>query len=180
MLRDKIGKQTLKNIQSALPDTLQNTSYANYIRNYIEKHQLTEGDQYVRFGTQTASGEKFDWKNTENKNLILLYDGLSCMGKNGRDYLKELLDKTDRKNLEIVVFCCTSNLEYLKELQKQYPDFTLISDFQPEGNPMNIIYNAQARPTCFMIDRKGIIQVRCEGLDKKRIEDYLKSDGCLK
>lgn len=180
MLRDMIGKKTLKNILNALPDTLQNTSYANYICNYIEKPQLTEGDQYVRFETQTALGEKFDWKSMENKNLILLYDGLSCMGKSGRDYLKELLDKTDLKDLEIVVFCCTSNLEYLKELQKLYPDFTLISDFQPEGNPMNIIYNAQARPTCFMIDRKGIIQVRCEGLDPKRIEDYLKSDGCLK
>lgn len=102
MLRDMIGKKTLKNILNALPDTLQNTSYANYICNYIEKPQLTEGDQYVRFETQTASGEKFDWKSMENKNLILLYDGLSCMGKSGRDYLKELLDKTDRKDLEIV------------------------------------------------------------------------------
>ena len=45
---------------------------------------------------------------------------------------------------------------------------------------MNIIYNAQARPTYFMIDRKGTIQIRSEGLDQKRIEDYLKSDGCLK
>lgn len=54
MLRDMIGKKTLKNILNALPDTLQNTSYANYICNYIEKPQLTEGDQYVRFETQTA------------------------------------------------------------------------------------------------------------------------------
>ncbi|WP_233555826.1 peroxiredoxin family protein [Bacteroides sp. AM10-21B] len=180
MLRNMIGKKTLKNILNVLPDTLQNTSYANYIRNYIETPQLSEGDQYVKFETQTASGEKFDWRSMENKNLLLLYDGLSCMGKYGRDYLKELLDKTDRKDLDIVVFCCTSNLEHLKELQKHYPDFTLISDFQPEGNSMNIIYDAQSRPTCFIIDRKGIIQVRCEGLDPKLIEDYLKSDRCLK
>ena len=180
MLRDMIGKVTLKNVLNALPDTLQNTSYANYIHNYIETHQLTEGDQYVTFETQTASGEKFDWESMENKNLLLLYDGLSCMGKYGRDYLKGLLDKTDRKDLEIVVYCCISNLEDLKELQKQYPDFTLISDFQTEGNPMNIVYNAQARPTCFMIDRRGTIQIRCEGLDQKRFEDFLESDGCLK
>lgn len=44
---------------------------------------------------------------------------------------------------------------------------------------MNIIYNAQSQPTCFMIDREGIIQVRSEGLDPKRFEAYLKSDGCL-
>ena len=180
MLRDMIGKVTLKNVLNTLPDTLQNTSYANYIHNQIETHQLTEGDQYVTFETQTASGEEFNRKSMENKNLHLLYDRLSCMGKHGRDYLKGLLNKTDRNDLKIVVFCCISNLEDLKELQKQYPDFILISDFRTEGNPMNIIYNAQARPTCFMIDRKGTIQIRYEGIDQKRIEDYLKSDGCLK
>lgn len=102
------------------------------------------------------------------------------MGKYRRNYLKGLLDKTDQNDLEIVVFCYTSNLEDLKELQKQPPDFILISDFRTEGNPMNIIHNAQSRPTCFMIDRKGTIQIWCEGIDQKRIEDYLKSDGCLK
>ena len=76
--------------------------------------------------------------------------------------------------------CCTPNLKRLKELPKMYPDFTLISDFQTEGNPMNIIYNAQSRPTCFLVDRKGIIRDRCEGLDTKRIEDNLKSDNYLK
>lgn len=135
-------------------------------------HQLIEGDQYVTFETQTASREKFDWKSIENKNPLLLYDGLNCMGKYGGDYLKALLDKTDRNNLEIVVFCCISNLEDLKELQKQYPDFILISDFRTEGNPMNIVYNAQARPTCFMIDRRGTIQIRCEGLDQNALRIF--------
>ena len=180
MVRDYLGKETLKNVLNALPDTLQNNHYAGYLRNYVEARQLTEGDRYVAFDSRTASGEQFDWKGVEKKNLLLLYDGLSCMGKGGRDYLKELLDKTDRNDLEIVVFCLVSGLENLKKLQEQYPDFTLISDFQMEGNPMNIIYNAQARPTCFLIDRKGIIQVRSGGLNPERFEAYLKSDGCLK
>lgn len=179
MVRDCIGKKTLKHVLNALPDTLQNNLYTGYIRNYVETHQLSEGDRYVTFDSQTISGEKFDWKSVEKKNLLLLYDGLGCMGKQGRDYLKELLDKTDRKDLEIVVFCVVSNLETLKKLQEQYPDFTLISDFQMEGNPMNIVYNAQSRPTCFMIDREGIIQVRSEALNPKRFEAYLKSDGCF-
>ena len=57
--------------------------------------QLIKGDQYATFETQTASGEKFDWKSMEHKNLLLLYDGLSCMGKYGRDYLKALLDNSN-------------------------------------------------------------------------------------
>ncbi len=179
MLRDLIGKRTLKCILNALSDSLQNNPYAGYIRNYVEVHQLAEGDRYVTFDCQTSSGEKFDWKSMEKKNLLLLYDGLSCMGHSGRDYLKEVLDKTDREDLEIVVFCLVSSLENLKKLQEQYPYLTLISNLQLEGNPMNIIYNAQSQPTCFMIDREGIIQVRSEGLDPKRFEAFLKSDGCL-
>jgi hypothetical protein len=45
---------------------------------------------------------------------------------------------------------------------------------------MNIIHNTQSRPTCFMIDRKGTIQIRYEGIDQKRLENFLKSDGYLK
>lgn len=180
MVRNMVGKGILKNVLNALPDTLQNNPYADHIRNYVEAHQLEEGDMYAVFDSRTASGEMFDWTSIEKKNLLLLYGGLGCMGKSGRDYLKELQNKTDRQDLDIIVFCLTPNPESLKELQEQYPDFTLISDFQMEGNPMNIIYNAQSTPTCFLIDRKGIIQVRSEGLDPKRIEDYLKADGCLK
>lgn len=99
MLRNKIGKETLKNILHTLPDTRQHISYAEYIHDYIETHQLTEGNKYVIFESQTASGEKFDWKSVDNKNLQL-YDGLSCMGKYGRDYLKMLLEKTNGRILK--------------------------------------------------------------------------------
>ena len=180
MIRNYIGKETLKSVLIAMPDSLRNHPYVGYIRDYVETHQLTEGDRYVPFDSQTISGEKFDWESMEKKNLLLLYGGLSCMGKSGQDYLKNLLEKTSRKDLEIVIFCTVSDLDDLQKIHESYPEFTLISNFQIEGNPMNIIYNAQATPTCFMIDRKGIIQVRSEGLNTQRFDAYLKSDGCLK
>lgn len=180
MVRNSVGKSTLNDILKALPKTLKNNPYAVSICNYVETRQLVEGDKYITFDCQTASGKQFDWESLSHKNVLLLYDGLMCMGESGRDYLKELLNKTDRKDFEIVVFCLTSSLENLKNLQNLYPDFILISDFQIDGNPMNIIYNAQSTPTCFMISREGIIKVISVGLNPDRFETHLTSDGCLK
>lgn len=180
MVRKRIDKSRLQSVLAELPDSLKDALPAKYIRNYIDSRQLAEGYKYVEFDCQTASGEKYDWKKVRNSDLLLLYGGLDCMGESGRNYLKGLLEKTDRSSFNIVVYCISDNIEDLKGLQAKYPEFILVSDFEPEGNPMNIIYDAQATPTCFMIDSKGFIRIITEGLNPMRFDEFLESEGCLK
>ena len=180
MVRGEVGKDRLKKVLARLPDSLKNNVYAGYIRRYIETKQLVKGDKYVSFDCQTASGEKYDWGALANKNVLLLFDGLECMGQMNRDYLRNLSAKTDRCDLEILVYRKCSSLEELKKDQEMYPYCTLVSDFQIEGNPMNIIYNSQATPTCFLIDRDGVIREISMGLDSDGFDRFLRADGCLK
>lgn len=180
MLRSKIAKETLEEKLATLPDSLKESKYAQYVRRYIDTRQLTAGDPYLPFACQTPEGEAFDWGTLKGKHFLLLYDGLVCMGENGRNYLNELLDNNDNDRFGIVVYLKCSNAEEMAQYRKLFPRLILISDFQPEGNPMTIAYNCQATPTCFMIDDEGRIRIVSEGLDPTQFDAYLQDNGCHK
>lgn len=177
--RDRIEKDTLLRVLAGLPTSLQESTYARWIRQYVKTEQLEEGDCYVTFDCRTADGLPFNWEQYRGRNLLLLYDGLGCMGKDGRDYLENLLKKTRREDFDVVVYCTAENPEQFKERQDVYPQFKMISDFKPEGSVMNILYGAQGTPTCFLIGRDGIIKVISSGLDAGRFDNYLKEDNCF-
>ena len=88
------------------------------------------------------------------------------MGQEGRDYLNKIYRENSRKNFEIVIYCPVSDLKSLQNLRTTYPcDFFLVSDFLQDHTPMKILYGAQGRPTCFFINKKGVVVMKTEGLD---------------
>lgn len=179
MVREYVSKDILVKKLSILPDSLRKSQYAQYIRRYIDTEQLKVSDHYVPFVSQTAEGINFNWEDLKGKHFLLIFDGLYCMGPNGRMYLQELLEKTSRERFEIVIYIKCKNLQKLIEEQKKFSQFKLISDFQPEGNPMNIIYNCQGTPTCFMVDESGVLQLYSFGINSEQIDEYLKTNGCI-
>lgn len=180
MVRDQIAKSLLEEKLSILPDSLKDNKYADYIRKYIDSRQIKTGEQYIPFECQTADGNKFDWKLLSGKSFLLVFDGLYCMGENGRNYLEELMKKADNDKFQLIVYIKCRNLESLAEEQKKFPQFKLISDFQQEGSTMNIVYNCQASPTCFMIDHSGKLQFSLVGVEPKQINEYLEDNACMR
>lgn len=67
------------------------------------------------FPCTQADGVPFDWSVLYGKRVLLLCDGLGCMGKTGRAYLDSLYAATSRENFLIVVYCLSGSLD---ELQK--------------------------------------------------------------
>lgn len=178
MVRDDIAKDLLEEKLSILPDSLKDNKYAQYIRKYIDATQVEAGNLFVPFECKTPDGKSFDWNTLKGKHFLLVFDGLYCMGKSGRGYLKEMLEKTDRNQFELIVYLKCRTLEDFKEEAGKFSQFKLISDFHPEGSPMNILYKCQATPTCFMIDRYGTLQFVSNGVNPEKFDDYLQNNGC--
>lgn len=178
MVRNEVPKERLTEKLSILPDSLQENKYAQYIRKYIKTSQKKVGDIFEPFECVCPDGESFNWNRLKGKHVLLIFDGLYCMGKNGRDYLEDMLRKTNSNQLEVIVYLKCKNMDRLKEEAEKFPKFKLISDFQPEGSPMNILYKCQASPTCFMIDQQGKIHFISEGLAPEKFKSYLQSNGC--
>lgn len=165
MLRLDVPKDTLNNILNSLNTETQQSFYGKNIYTHIHTQQIRKDDSVYFFPCTQVDGEKFDWNITNGKQLLILYGGMGCMGEAGREYLKQLYEKTSRNDFLILVYWPCSSLEELQEAKKQYPsDYIFISDFKQDAGPMSIKYGAQATPTCFLTDNRHIIKTKCIGI----------------
>lgn len=174
MVRNNVSKDSLAKVLNTLPEEMQKSETGLNIKAHLETEQLAKGDALYAFPCQDEEGEAFNWETLKEKQVLLLYGGLGCMGSNGREALKNLYEQTSRKNLEIIVYWPSSSLENLQAIRKQYPsDYIFISDFKQDASPMKIKYGCQATPTCFLTDKKHQIVVKSEGLDIDAINEHI-------
>ncbi len=178
MVRLDEEKDTLEAVLARIPESMRESEYGKLIRWHIDTDQLKEGDACVPFECVTDSGEPFDWQAMSGRNVLLLYGGLDCMGSPGRNYLKGLLGKTDRRDLTLVVYWPVSDSEGLKKCRDAFDiDCTTVSDFKRDGSPIKVVYGSQATPTCFLSGRDGRLLVKSVGLAFERVEAALAADG---
>lgn len=177
MLRLDLPKDTVERILRDLPESMQESPYGKSIQFHLDSDQIEAGDRYYNFNAFDTDGNNFELSSLEGKNILLLYGGLSCMGKDGRKFLDKIYNETSRENFEIVVYCLSSNLENLKKVRNDYNcDYILVSDYLQDHTPMKILYGAQAMPTCFFIDKKGTVIMKEIGLNQEYVSELLKEN----
>ena len=93
MTRLDISKDTLENILNSLDTQIQQSFYGKNIREHLQTKQIQEGDLIYNFPCVQINGKEFDWNITNSKQLLILYGGLGCMGKQGREQLELLYNK---------------------------------------------------------------------------------------
>jgi hypothetical protein len=174
MLRLDIPKDTLMGILQKLPDAMRASPYGKNLLFHLQSQQIARDDTYYDFQSTTSEGADFQLSSLYGKNILLLYGGLGCMGRDGREYLNALYAKTDRDTFEIVVYECVSDQNQLSRIRTMYAaDFLLVSDFLQDASPVKILYGAQATPTCFFIDKEGIVRMKTVGLYTDRVDELL-------
>ena len=174
MVRNHVSKDSLAKVLNTLPEEMQKSEAGLNIKAHLETEQLAEGNAFFTFPCLDEKGASFDWATLEEKQVLLLYGGLGCMGSEGREALKHLYEHTSRKNLEIIVYWPSSSLEKLQAIRKQFPsDYIFISDFKQDASPMKIKYGCQATPTCFLTDKNHQIVVKSEGLNMDAFNKHI-------
>lgn len=174
MVRLDVPKDSLRAALGRIPAALADSPYAEALRMHIDNGQIEEGDRYRDFTATLPDSSSFRLSSLEGKNILLLYGGLGCMGEWGRTCLQSLYDNTSRDSIEIVVYQPCSSLEELREVAGYYPlEVIQVSDFKGDLGSFKILYGAQATPTCFLIDRDGVVRVKSKGLDPERFAEYL-------
>lgn len=174
MLRLYIEKDTLKDILTKLPRDLRKSQYADAIKAHVATEQIDAGMKFVPIDVVDADGGKFAWNEHRNKNILLIYGGLGCMGRSGRRELAALRKEYAEDNLAIVVYYSVSSLEELKELRNQYSDdYIFISELMLDYSPFKIKYGVQATPTCFVIDKSGMVVLKIVGFDVEQVKEQI-------
>lgn len=173
-IRNNLSKDSLQNVLNLIPNELKSSEYAMLIKKHLETDQVKEGDKYSDFEATDLNGDIFKLSALQNKNILFLYGGLGCMGDSGRNYLKNLYDSTSRETFEIVIYCTVESLEKLKEEKETFSaNYNLVSDFLLDHSPMKIKYGVQATPTCFFINKSGIVDFISIGLPVNQLNNLL-------
>ncbi len=176
MARIDIPKDTLLLFYNKLPTDKRKSDYGKSIKFHIDSKQIEKGDGFHNFLATDSNGNPFQLSNLKEKDILLLYGGLGCIGESGRVILKNLYNTRNKDDFKIVIFNSCSNIEDLKALKNQYQlDFIFIDDFKKDHSPMKIIYGAQATPTCFVINKSGIITSKFLGLPEAQLNELRKA-----
>lgn len=174
MLRSDIEKDTLQEILSNLPGNLRHSECAKAIKKHIATSQIEEGAEFVPIDVVDTHGNKFVWDEHRNKNILLIYGGLGCMGRSGRRELAALREEYKGDSLAILVYYSVSTLEELKEFRNQYSeDYIFISELMSDYSPFKIKYGVQSTPTCFVIDRSGTVVLKTVGFDVQQVKEKI-------
>lgn len=154
MVRGEIGKDTLAALLPTLPDSIRNSYYGKLVERHINTRQLAIGDSLASFPCQLADGTQFDWESLDGKNVLVVYSGYRCMGKEGREALKDLYEATSRDTFEIVHYWIEpDNLATMRSEAEKYGfKFPIVSDFLRDATPIKIIYGCQGMPTFYFFD----------------------------
>lgn len=174
MLRLDIEKDTLQDILSDLPRDLRQSECADALKDHIATNQIEAGVKFAPIDVVNADGEKFVWDEHRNKNILLIYGGLGCMGRSGRRELAILREEYAKDNLAIVVYYSVSTLEELKEFRSQYSDdYIFVSELMPDYSPFKIKYGVQSTPTCFVIDKSVTVVLKTVGFDAQQVKEKI-------
>lgn len=154
MVRGEIGKDTLAALLPTLPDSIRNSYYGKLVERHINTRQLAIGDSLASFPCQLADGTQFDWESLDGKNVLVVYSGYRCMGKEGREAVKDLYEATSRDTFEIVHYWIEpDNLATMRSEAEKYGfKFPIVSDFLRDATPIKIIYGCQGMPTFYFFD----------------------------
>ena len=174
MLRLDIEKDTLQNILSKLPHDLRKSECAKAIKKHIATEQIEVGMEFFPIDAVNADGHKIAWNEYRNKNILLIYGGLGCMGRSGRRELAALREEYADDNLAIIVYYSVGTLEELKEFRNQYSDdYIFISELMSDYSPFKIKYGVQSTPTCFVIDKSGMVVLKTVGFDVLQVKEKI-------
>lgn len=169
-LRKDIPKAKLNSLYNELPSHLKLSEYGKCLDLYLKTKQCKVGDSFYDFHTFTSEGDSFKLSAITSDYIMIVYDGLSCMGPDGVNYFKKLYSETDRNKITLIQYIiCTNQTELKKIANKNHTGFTVVSDFLYNESPLKIIYETQATPTFIIIDKKRkVVYNSAEDNDMKK------------
>ncbi len=158
MNRLNLDKSKLNNVFKSLDEHIMASSYGQSLLLFSEASELDSGSVYVNFKVNTLQNEEIDLSQTiENKPVLIIFGGLSCMGERERATLKEF-QKKHGKDIEVLAFAFAKNQKEWSDEANYDLDVKLLSDLKGNHSPVKIKYGVQATPTVYVIDKDGLIK----------------------
>lgn len=165
-IRKHQSKDDLRAYLNTLDELNISSNYIESLRYYVENNQLKKGDNCTDFTAIDQHGYQISLSSlTKQKDILLIFGGLQCMGEEAFLELKNTHTRCDTSKIEIVSFVLAEDIDHMKsEIVKFQVPWAVIANFKMDHSPTKIMYDVQATPKVFQIKKGGIIIEATDGL----------------
>lgn len=164
--RQTIGKDTIKSLLTQMPSHIRLTGKAQALDIFVHSELAQKGKPLIDFETKSIEGKPFKLSSLKGNYILLSFWNAGCVPcrmenrKMSKDY-DRLKDK-----LSIVSFSTDKNRSaWLKASNDDKILWSNVSDLAGDNGKIKTIYDVQAIPTSYLINKEGIIVEKFIGFD---------------
>lgn len=156
-VRNKIGRRLLGGLIEKLDEKILESPYGQSLQLHYQSPPLDSGAAFIDFEAPTLEGDNIRLSEVlEEKPALLIFGGLSCMGKQGRELLRSFHEEYGDQ-IAILPFVFARNRDEWIDDGRFQLDIPLLSDMKGDHSPVKIKYGVQITPTTYVVNRQGII-----------------------
>lgn len=162
--RNSIPKDSLIMLYKTLPETVKNSTTAMALRVFTSENIVKKGQHFQDFEVLNIKGELFRLSALKNKYIYLTFGSLGCGPCRMEN--KEISKNYDSlaKIVYIVNFSMDVNrVEWEAAAKADGIIWYNVSDMAGMTGKIKTLYDVQAMPTSFLIDKNGIIVEKFNG-----------------
>lgn len=163
-------KQILENVDSKYRESVKGKA----IMDYVSNQKVEVGKPFIDFNTKTIEGDDFQLSTLKGKYIFIHFwsSGCAYCRKENR-----LLSKNFNKlpdSIILVSFSLDKKREnWVSSSLKDSIFWYNVSDLKGDLSSTKLLYDVQALPVSFLIDRNGIVVEKILGYDENLIEILL-------
>jgi peroxiredoxin len=164
MNRSKILTDTLKLLVNKLKEPYKSSEQAKILRLYFSKTKAQVGQAMIDFEAKTITGKTFRLSSLKGKYIYLTFGSAGCAPCRTENQVISKNFHQYQKNIAFVYFSLDVNKEAWQTVTKADGiSWYNVSDMKGATGPTKTIYDVQAMPTSFLINKEGTIMERFEG-----------------
>jgi peroxiredoxin len=173
--RNRIPKDSLMLLYNNLTPLLKGTDKAQSIQTYATKKLVQKGERFIDFDVHTIKGQAFKLSDLKGRYIYLAFGSIGCgpCRLENREIAKNY--SALYKQLEFVNFSLDVNRKEWEAAAKvDGIVWYNVSDMAGMAGKIKTLYDVQAMPTSFLIDRNGLIVDRFDGYSSENITKIAK------
>lgn len=177
-LRTSVAKDKLRKVYDKLPAAIKAADpYARSLKLHLDTRQVTLGDTVGDFRAKMVHDGDFRFGELSAlKDVLLIFDGLDCMGPDMLLILQIMYRKVDLSKLEIVsVFADTDKESFEQKVRDKNIGWLSVCDFKGDHSPLKIAFGVQATPTCVYISKGGCVEYVSVGVSDNILAQITKN-----
>ena len=163
-------KQILENVDSKYRESVKGKA----IMDYVSNQKVEVGKPFIDFNTKTIEGDDFQLSTMKGKYIFIHFwnSGCAYCRKENR-LLSENFNKL-RDSIILVSFSLDKKREnWVSSSLKDSIFWYNVSDLKGDLSSTKLLYDVQALPVSFLIDRNGIVVEKILGYDENLIDILL-------